>query len=124
MTQPRPYREARTPERAADELRAEVDAGRLDGDAVDAVLAVAGHGPSRPRATAGPAGLTAREADVLGLLAQGMSNKAIASALGISAKTVGNHVEHIYTKLGVNNRAGAALRAMELGVVGASPALA
>jgi DNA-binding CsgD family transcriptional regulator len=124
MLQPRPYRGARTPEDAAAELRAEVDAGRLDGDAVDAVLAVAGHGPSRPRATAGPSGLTAREADVLGLLAQGMSNKAIASALGISAKTVGNHVEHIYTKLGVNNRAGAALRAMEFGVVGAAPTLA
>ena len=53
-----------------------------------------------------------------------MSNKAIASTLGISAKTVGNHVEHIYTKLGVNNRAGAALRAMEFGVVGAAPTLA
>ncbi len=78
----------------------------------------------RPRAAAGPAGLTAREADVLGLLAQGCSNKAIASALGISAKTVGNHVEHIYTKLGVTNRAGAALRAMELGVVGAAPVIA
>jgi len=124
MLQPRPHREARTPERAADELRVEVDAGRLDGDAVDAVLAVAGHAPSRPRASAGPSGLTAREADVLGLLAQGMSNKAIASTLGISAKTVGNHVEHIYTKLGVNNRAGAALRAMEYGVIGVTPTLA
>ncbi|HEY3670535.1 MAG TPA: HD domain-containing phosphohydrolase [Acidimicrobiia bacterium] len=124
MLQPRPYRAARTPEDAAAELRAEVDAGRLDRDAVDAVLAVAGHAPSRVRATAGPAGLTARETDVLGLLAQGMSNKAIASALGISTKTVGNHVEHIYTKLGVNNRAGAALRAMEFGVVGVAPTLA
>ena len=61
---------------------------------------------------------------MLGLLAQGMSNKEIASALGISAKTVGNHVEHIYTKLGVNNRAGAALRAMEFGVIGSTPAIA
>ncbi len=61
---------------------------------------------------------------MLGLLAQGMSNKAIASTLGISAKTVGNHVEHIYTKLGVGNRAGAALRAMELGIVGPSPVIA
>jgi len=124
MTQSRPYRAARTPDDAARELRAEVDTGRLDGDAVDAVLAAAGHTVGRPRATAGPAGLTAREADVLGLLAQGSSNKAIASALGISAKTVGNHVEHIYTKLGVTNRAGAALRAMELGVVGPAPVIA
>ena len=111
------------PDDAAGELRAEVDAGRLDGDAVDAVLAAAGHARVAPRA-AGPAGLTARELDVLALLAQGMSNKAIASTLGISAKTVGNHVEHIYTKLGVNNRAGAALRAMEYGMVGATPTLA
>ena len=79
---------------------------------------------SRARPTAGPAGLTAREGDVLGLLAQGNSNKAIASALGISAKTVGNHVEHVYTKLGVTNRAGAALRAMELGMVGPAPVVA
>jgi HD-GYP domain-containing protein (c-di-GMP phosphodiesterase class II) len=124
MLQPRPHRDARTPDDAATVLRAEVDAGRLDGDAVDAVLTAAGHGPSRVRASAGPAGLTAREEDVLGLLAQGMSNKEIASKLGISAKTVGNHVEHIYSKLGVTNRAGAALRAMEFGVVGASPAIA
>ncbi len=72
------------------------------------------------RVRGGPAGLTAREADVLGLLAQGLPNKAIARQLGISAKTVGNHVEHIYTKLGVTNRAGAALRAMEFGVIGAA----
>jgi HD-GYP domain-containing protein (c-di-GMP phosphodiesterase class II) len=124
MTQPRPYRDARTPEDAARELRAEVDAGRLDGDAVDAVLAAAGHTERAARATAGPAGLTAREGDVLGLLAQGSTNKEIAAKLGISAKTVNNHVEHVYTKLGVTNRAGAALRAMELGVVGAAPVVA
>jgi HD-GYP domain-containing protein (c-di-GMP phosphodiesterase class II) len=123
MLQPRPHRDARTPEDAASEMRAEADARRLDGDAVDAVLAAAGHA-TRPRATAGPSGLTAREADVLGLLAQGMSNKAIATTLGISAKTVGNHVEHVYTKLGVNNRAGAALRAMEFGVIGPAPTVA
>jgi DNA-binding CsgD family transcriptional regulator len=124
MTQPRPYRDAFTPEDAAAQLRADVDAGRLDGDAADAVLTAAGHASGRARASAGPAGLTAREGDVLGLLAQGMSNKAIAAALGISAKTVGNHVEHIYSKLGVGNRAGAALRAMEFGVVGAVPTVA
>jgi DNA-binding NarL/FixJ family response regulator len=41
----------------------------------------------------------------------------IARRLGISPKTVGNHVEHIYTKLGVSNRAAAAMRAMQLGLV-------
>jgi DNA-binding NarL/FixJ family response regulator len=124
MLQPRPHREARTPEDAARELRRDADAGRLDRDAADAVLAAAGHTATRARASAGPVGLTARETDVLGLLAQGCSNKAIASTLGISAKTVGNHVEHVYTKLGVTNRAGAALRAMELGIVGSSPVVA
>jgi HD-GYP domain-containing protein (c-di-GMP phosphodiesterase class II) len=124
MTQPRPYRDALAPDDAARELRAEVHAGRLDGDVVNAVLAAAGHTAARARSSAGPAGLTAREGDVLGLLAQGSPNKEIASKLGISAKTVGNHVEHIYTKLGVTNRAGAALRAMELGIVGSSPVIA
>jgi DNA-binding CsgD family transcriptional regulator len=124
MTQPRPHRAALTPEDAVRQLRVEVDAGRLDGDAAEAVLTAAGHRVGRARPAAGPAGLTAREGDVLGLLAQGYTNKAIASALGISAKTVGNHVEHVYTKLGVTNRAGAALRAMEFGVVGAAPVIA
>jgi DNA-binding NarL/FixJ family response regulator len=60
---------------------------------------------------------------VLGLLAQGLPNKEIATQLGISRKTVGNHVEHIYTKLAVTNRAGAAMRAMQYGIVGAMPTL-
>jgi DNA-binding NarL/FixJ family response regulator len=64
--------------------------------------------------------LTPREREVLALLAVGEPNKAIARRLAISAKTVGNHVEHIYAKLGVGNRAGAALIAMQHGVVGAN----
>ena len=59
---------------------------------------------------------------MLGLLAQGLPNKEIASQLGISRKTVGNHVEHVYTKLGVTNRAGAAMRAMHYGIIGPTPA--
>jgi HD-GYP domain-containing protein (c-di-GMP phosphodiesterase class II) len=119
MTQPRPYRAAMTESDAADGLRAEADGGRLDPVAVDAVLVAAGQAAGRSRA-GGPAGLTAREADVLAFLAQGLPNKGIARRLGISAKTVGNHVEHVYTKLGVSNRAAAAMRAMEHGLVGAA----
>ncbi|HUR77255.1 MAG TPA: LuxR C-terminal-related transcriptional regulator, partial [Acidimicrobiales bacterium] len=118
MTQPRPHRPARTPDEAARELRAEADAGTLDPAAVDAVLAAVGGHPTDRRRSGGPAGLTAREGDVLGLLAQGFANKEIARRLSISPKTVGNHIERIYTKLGVSNRASAAMRAMQYGMVG------
>jgi HD-GYP domain-containing protein (c-di-GMP phosphodiesterase class II) len=120
MTQPRPHRSAMTDDDAARELRRDAEEGRLDRAATDAVLAAAGHGASRVRA-AGPEGLTAREVDVLRMLAEGLPNKGIAHRLGISPKTVGNHVERIYTKLGVSNRAAAAMRAMQHGLTGAAP---
>ncbi|MEU8798075.1 HD domain-containing phosphohydrolase [Spirillospora sp. NPDC048819] len=115
MTEPRPHRDALTPAAAAKELLAEASAGRLDASAVDAVLACAGHRPSRR--PAGPAGLTPREVDVLTLLARGASNRQIARSLGISPKTAGNHIEHIYTKTGVSTRAAATLFAMENGLL-------
>ena len=118
MTQPRPHRAALTDDEAARGLRDEVAIGRFDPVSADAVLEAAGHAAHRSRA-GGRAGLTARESEVLGLLAQGHPNKAIARQLNISPKTVGNHVEHIYTKLQVSNRAGAALCAMQHGLVGA-----
>ena len=65
-----------------------------------------------------PAGLTAREVEVLGLLARGDSNKAIATKLVVAPKTVSNHVEHIYAKIGVSTRAAAAIFAMQHGLVG------
>ena len=64
-----------------------------------------------------PAGLTEREVDVLGLLARGQTNKQVAETLGISPRTVGTHVEHIYAKAGVRTRAGATLFALEHGLV-------
>ena len=117
LLEPRPHRGAFTPDEAAGVLRAEGKAGRLDQAAIDAVLGAAGHTAGRVRA-GGPAGLTARESEVLAPLAEGLPNKIIARRLGISPKTVGNHVEHIYTKLGVSNRAGAAMEAMAHGLVG------
>ncbi len=104
MREPRPHRPARSAEEASAELRADVRAGRLDAEAVEAVLGAAGH--SVPRRREGPAGLTQREVEVLRLLARGLSNKEIAERLVISPKTVGNHVEHIYGKIGSSNRAG------------------
>ncbi len=115
MSEPRPYRPALTRPEAERALRAEVLAGRLDGDAVNAVLAAAGHRVRR-RAEQ-PAGLTRRELEVLGLLARGHTNRKMAERLGISAKTVGNHIEHIYTKLGTSTRAGACLFASRYGFV-------
>jgi HD-GYP domain-containing protein (c-di-GMP phosphodiesterase class II) len=71
MREPRPYRPARSADEAAAELRADVNAGRLDSEAVHAVLAAAGHRVTRRRE--GPAGLTPREVEVLRLLARGLS---------------------------------------------------
>jgi DNA-binding CsgD family transcriptional regulator len=115
LREPRPHREAYSADTAAIRMRAEVHDGRLDADCVEAVLAAAGHRVSRR--TAGPAGLTAREIDVLRLIARGMSTKDVAERLGISRKTVSNHVEHIYTKIGASNRATAALFATQHGLL-------
>ena len=75
MTAPRPYREPLPPQRAADELAREASAGRLDGDAVTAVLAAAGQPAPRLER---PARLTDREARVIGMLARGLQTKEIA----------------------------------------------
>jgi HD-GYP domain-containing protein (c-di-GMP phosphodiesterase class II) len=115
MREPRPHRAALTAEEAAAQLRADVKAGRLDADAVEAVLGAAGH--RVPRRREGPAGLTQREVEVLRLLARGLSNKEIAKTLVISPKTVGNHVEHIYAKIGASSRAAASLFAMQHGLL-------
>ena len=115
MTEPRSYRQALTAPDAAAALRADVKAGRLDGDAVEGVLSAAGH--RVPRRREGPAGLTARELDVLRLLARGMSSKEIATALTISPKTARNHIEHIYVKIGATNRASASLFAIRQGLL-------
>jgi HD-GYP domain-containing protein (c-di-GMP phosphodiesterase class II) len=115
MTEPRPHRGARAPEEAAAELRAGVRRALFDGDAVDAVLRAAGHKVTRRRDR--PAGLTSREIEVLRLLVRGLSNKEIADQLVISRKTAGSHVEHIYSKIGVSNRARASLFAMKHGLM-------
>ncbi len=58
-----------------------------------------------------------REVEILRLLARGLSNKQIAKQLSISPKTASSHIEHIYTKLGVSNRALASLFAAKHGLV-------
>jgi DNA-binding NarL/FixJ family response regulator len=93
--------------------------GRLDRDAVAAVLAAAGHHVSEC-ARELPAGLTPRELEVLLALVRGGSNQAIGDVLGISVKTVGHHVQHIYEKAGVRSRAAATLWAFEQELVHAA----
>ena len=115
MVSDRPQRTALARDAAADELRAMSADGRLDGEAVERVLAAAGHRRgSRP---ALPAGLTAREAEVLRLLALGMRTRQVADELVISPKTADHHVQHIYTKIGVSTRGAAALFAIEHGIL-------
>jgi HD-GYP domain-containing protein (c-di-GMP phosphodiesterase class II) len=116
MTEPRAHRPARAESEAAGEMRSEVRAGRLDGEAVNSVLKAAGHRTTARREW--PAGLTAREVEVLGLLARGYSSRQIAERLVLTPKTVSNHIEHIYLKINVSSRASATHFAMRHGLVG------
>jgi HD-GYP domain-containing protein (c-di-GMP phosphodiesterase class II)/DNA-binding CsgD family transcriptional regulator len=123
MTQDRPHRPAFGAEQAADELRREVRAGRLDGDAAAAVLEAAG--ATRPRRrddNLRPGGLSEREIEVARLVAAGCSNPEIAARLVISRRTAEHHVQHIYAKVGVSSRAGLALFVHEHGLIAETPA--
>ncbi len=115
LVEDRPYRPAAPAGEAARRLRAEVTAGRLDGDAVAGVLAAAGQagGVRRTR----PAGLTERQVEVLRLLARGMTNREVADRLVISQRTAEHHVQDVYLRIGVSTRAAAALFAMEHGLL-------
>jgi DNA-binding NarL/FixJ family response regulator len=115
MTETRAFRPALAPEQAAETLQSEAENGRLDGDAVRAVLEAAGQRPRRSRRE-WPAGLTDREVEVLGFLARGLSTKEIAQRLVVSPKTVDHHVQHIYTKIDVRTRPAARLFALEHGL--------
>jgi HD-GYP domain-containing protein (c-di-GMP phosphodiesterase class II) len=113
MTEPRPHRAALSPGQAAEALGREAGAGRLDPDAVTAVLEAAGQRVPRIER---PAGLTEREAEVIALLARGLQTKQVARRLGISVKTADRHVQNAYAKIGVSTRAAAALFAMQHGL--------
>ena len=64
-----------------------------------------------------PDGLTSREREVLILVASGLPNRNIARDLGISEKTVKNHLAAVFVKLGVSDRTQAALYALRCGLV-------
>jgi HD-GYP domain-containing protein (c-di-GMP phosphodiesterase class II)/DNA-binding CsgD family transcriptional regulator len=114
MVEPRPHRPSLTPDAAARELMADAGGGRLDPDAAAAVVEAAGlPRPARPW----PCDLTDREVDVLRLAVRGLSNQGIAEALVISPRTVQHHLAHVYEKTGRRTRAGAAVFAIEHGLV-------
>lgn len=112
-----------TPEGAAREAEAAVEAlrresgTRLAPEIVEALVAglEGAERARRPRASGHewPAGLTDREVEVLRVAARGLSRKELAKALFVSEGTVRSHLEHIYAKVGVANRAAATLYAME-----------
>lgn len=117
--EPRPHRPAVDREAAAARLGAEVRAGRLGGDAVAAVLTAAGE--HRGVRGAWPDGLTAREVQVLRLVTRARTTAQIADQLGISVKTVRNHLDHVFAKTATANRVGASLYAMEHGLAEPEP---
>jgi putative nucleotidyltransferase with HDIG domain len=112
----RPYRPALSPIRAAEALNERVGDGKFDGDVVSAVLAATGHRRERAPAPS-PAGLSEREVEVLRLAVQGLTNRQIADLLVLSPKTVGHHIENIYSKIGVSTRVGATLFALNHGLI-------
>jgi DNA-binding NarL/FixJ family response regulator len=98
------------PTAAEDERRAAGDAFRALGAAVD--LAELDAGPGRSD------GLTAREIEVIRLVATGRSNRAVAQELVLSEKTVARHLANIYTKLDISSRSAATAYAYDHGLVG------
>jgi HD-GYP domain-containing protein (c-di-GMP phosphodiesterase class II) len=114
LTEARPYRPAYPLDEAASTVQGEAVAGRLDPEMAAAVIEAAG--AVRPR-TAWPDDLTDREVDVLRLTARGLTNKEIASTLVISPRTVQNHLARVYDKIGRRTRAGAAVYAVERGLL-------
>ena len=94
-----------------------VGAGLGPGTDAGGALPRLGPGSAPVPAEDGASSLTAKEREVLALLAQGHSNKQIARALYVSDATVKTHLQHIYGKLDVQNRFGALSRANELGLL-------
>jgi HD-GYP domain-containing protein (c-di-GMP phosphodiesterase class II) len=111
LTEERPHRPARSVDETKAILQEMARAGALCPDAVAAVLGV------EQRPTRHATGLTEREIEVLRLVARGLTNKEVANALEISAKTAGRHLENIFQKAGVTTRAGATLWAMQKSLV-------
>ena len=110
------YRPGLSDAAAAAKLRGAVKEGKFCAEAVEAVLTCAGQ-PARRATAERLAGLTPREIEVLRLIAAGHTAKEAARQLEIAPKTADNHIQNLYSKIGVATRAGAALYALERGLV-------
>ena len=115
LTEARPHRPELAVGAAAGVVRGEARAGRLDPDAVEAVIDASGEPARRRPSQAGD--LSGREIEVLRLLARGLTKPQIAKRLVIAPKTADAHTQHIYAKIGVSTRAGATLFAIEHGLL-------
>jgi HD-GYP domain-containing protein (c-di-GMP phosphodiesterase class II) len=117
LLQKRPWRDALSAAEAAQQLRTEANAGRFDGEVVEA-LTDARDAPSRivrPRQQS--VRLSVREIDVLRSISRGASNKEAARELDLSPSTVRTHVESVFRKLECSTRAAATLKASALGLL-------
>jgi DNA-binding NarL/FixJ family response regulator len=100
-------------------IRATAEGGlAIPPDLAASVLRDVARGPSRP---ARRPVLTAREREVLVLIAEGRTNREIARSLAVSVGTVKAHVEHILAKLGASHRTDAAIRGLRLGLIDDGP---
>lgn len=120
LSEARPHRAALDSPAAARILADEAKEGRLDAEAVRAVLAAFGDADDAVAVT-NPCGLSDREVEVLVLLARGGSNKDIAARLGLSPKTVQHHVANAYQRIGLRSRAAATLFVVDHGLLGRLP---
>ena len=111
MTEPRPYRLPLKPSKIAETLQQEALNG-LDLEVVNATLKATGN-RSKSQKLKWAGGLSQREVEVVRLIARGNTNRAIATKLNLSVKTVGHHVQHIYKKLNVTTRTAATLFAVQ-----------
>ncbi len=112
-----------TKDAGADEIRSAVEAvargeAALDPSVQHHVVAALAGGGAAPTPSELPDELTPREAEVLGLIAEGLTNAEIAERLVVSAATVKTHVNHIFAKAGVRDRAQAVVYAYSHGLAG------
>jgi HD-GYP domain-containing protein (c-di-GMP phosphodiesterase class II) len=121
MRETRPHRRPIPASEVAAVLDREVEKGRLDRDAVSAVLQTGGDRDRRDRVARHPGGLSDEEIDVLRLVSRGLTDRQVAKEMGLPAGEVSRHLHAAYEKIGVTTRAAAAMFAMRNGLVGPLP---